>query len=157
MAICVSHGGQTVSQAARPSDAVLVATTDGVASLQRSAPGASWEASRSLQGKHVSALMIEPARGVVFAGTHGDGIYASEDGGQTWERRDAGVEFGNIYALSFVESADGTRLYAGTEPAHLYVSAIAAAAGRSYPPFAPFQASRNGRSPGPRTRPTSST
>lgn len=123
MAICVSHGGQTVSQTAGPSDVVLVATTDGVVSLQRSAPGASWsEAGRSLQGKHASALMIEPERGVVFAGTHGDGIYASDDGGQTWERRDAGVEFGNIYALSFVESADGPRLYAGTEPAHLYVS-----------------------------------
>jgi len=42
MAICVSHGGQPVSQTARPSDVVLVATTDGVVSLQRAAPGASW-------------------------------------------------------------------------------------------------------------------
>jgi photosystem II stability/assembly factor-like uncharacterized protein len=124
MAICVSHGGQTVSQTTRPSDFVLVATTDGVVSLRRAGPGASWsEARRSLPGKHISALMVEPSGGTIFAGTHGAGIYASDDGGDSWERHDSGIEFGNIYSLSSAETADGLRLYAGTEPAHLYVSA----------------------------------
>ena len=123
MTVCLSVGGQTVYQESSPSLEALIATTDGVISLARSAVGGSWrEASRTLQGKHISTLMIEPTRGVVFAGTHGDGIYASDDGGRNWERRDRGVAHGNIYSLNWVEGRDGPRLYAGTEPAHLYVS-----------------------------------
>ena len=58
-----------------PAGEVLVGTADGVVSLTRS--GGAWrESRRALAGKHIGALTIEPTRGVIFAGTHGDGLHA---------------------------------------------------------------------------------
>jgi photosystem II stability/assembly factor-like uncharacterized protein len=67
-------------------------------------------------------MMIEPGRGVVFAGTHQGGLYASEDGGKTWARRDKGIGSENVYSVNFSQSGGQVRLYVGTEPAQLYVS-----------------------------------
>ena len=123
MAICVSIGGPNLYKESQPSNEILVGTINGVVHLTRSAASAPWrEEGRTLEGKHVSALLIEPTRGTLFAGTHGDGIYASTDQGRSWTRKDQGVGFSNIFTMNFVEGPDGLRLYAGTEPAHLYVS-----------------------------------
>jgi photosystem II stability/assembly factor-like uncharacterized protein len=46
----------------------------------------------------------------------------SFDGGRTWEERDTGIESKEIYTLHAVQYPEGLRLYAGTEPAHLYAS-----------------------------------
>ena len=46
------------------------------------------------------------------------GLYHSSDGGATW--KDLDVPQTEVYSV--VLSPDGTRLYAGTHPAHLYVS-----------------------------------
>ncbi|WP_224450469.1 WD40/YVTN/BNR-like repeat-containing protein [Haloprofundus salilacus] len=46
------------------------------------------------------------------------GLYCSEDQGKTWDR--LGVPRTEVYAVAV--SPDGSRLYAGTHPAHLYVS-----------------------------------
>lgn len=46
------------------------------------------------------------------------GLYHSGDGGATWD--DLGVPRTEVYSV--VLGPDGTRLYAGTHPAHLYVS-----------------------------------
>lgn len=46
------------------------------------------------------------------------GLYRSTDTGVTWDRLD--VPKTEVYAVAV--SPDGTRLYAGTHPAHLYVS-----------------------------------
>lgn len=123
MAICLSHGGRNVYESQAPSNELLVATTDGVICLTRPAPKAAWQVSRrSLEGKHVSTLMVEPTRGAVFAGTHGDGIYASQDQGRTWQRKDRGVKSPDIYSMNLVQAGSQLRLYAGTEPAQLFVS-----------------------------------
>jgi hypothetical protein len=55
---------------------------------------------RSLKCKHISCLLIELGREIVFAGTHGDGIYAAEDQGRSWMRKDRGGEFPDIYSLN---------------------------------------------------------
>lgn len=123
MTVCISPGGQDHFETASPSNEVLVGTLNGVRVLTRSAPGADWgETRRTLEGKHISALSIEPTRGTIFAGTYGDGLYASADGGQTWTRKDRGIADGDIYALGIVRAGDELRIYAGTEPARLYVS-----------------------------------
>ncbi|MPZ12934.1 MAG: glycosyl hydrolase [Chloroflexi bacterium] len=123
MSVCVSIGGPTVFRSDSPSNEILVGTTDGIVFLQKAAPNAEWqESGHVLEGKHVSTLLIEPTRGTIFAGTHGDGIHASDDSGRTWQRRDRGVEFANLYSMNCVETPEGLRLYAGTEPAHLFVS-----------------------------------
>jgi len=66
--------------------------------------------------------VLDPATGNLFAGTHKDGIYMSSDGGRTWDERDTGVAYKDIYTLHAAQYPEGLRLYAGTEPAYLYAS-----------------------------------
>jgi len=123
MITCLSHGGQNLCASEAPSNELLVATIEGAVCLSRSGPKAAWQVShRSLEGKHVSALLVEPGQKLLFAGTHGDGIYASRDQGRSWQRKDRGVEFPDIYSLNCVQANGERRLYAGTEPAHLFLS-----------------------------------
>jgi photosystem II stability/assembly factor-like uncharacterized protein len=134
MSVCLSPGGRNLYVTQAPESEVLVGTADGVVRLRRAAPDANWTvAERALQGKHVSAILVEPNRGVIFAGTHGDGLYESEDQGATWERRDAGLDQSDVYSLNCVEIDGELLVYAGTEPAHLYVSADLGASWRELP------------------------
>src|SRR5438309_373321 len=121
MAVSVSPNGKNHYETSGPADEVLIGTANGIVALKRS--GGEWrESRRMLDGKHVGSIAIEPTRNVIFAGVHGGGLWASEDGGQSWERRDAGIEQDDFYGLNCVQAGNEVRIYAGTEPAHLYVS-----------------------------------
>lgn len=121
--VCLSPGGPGLYATDSPSRELLVGTLDGVILFDISGPGLAAEIRRrSLRGMHVSALMSIPDKNLIFAGTHGSGLYVSGDGGRTWERRDHGIRFSDIYTLNFVRAGEELRLYAGTEPAHLFVS-----------------------------------
>ncbi|MEK7215435.1 MAG: YCF48-related protein, partial [Chloroflexota bacterium] len=123
MATNLSHGGPNINPSSQPDNALLVATVDGVVKLQRTAPGAPWkESAHWLQGKHVAAIMQEPTRGILFAGTHGQGLHSSDDGGETWQVRARGLVSEHIYSMNCVQSGGKVLLYAGTEPANLHVS-----------------------------------
>lgn len=123
MAITLSHGGPTIYRSAAQSRRVLVGTIDGVVSIERYSGGAEWRvAERTLPGKHIHALLLEPESGILFAGVKHGSIFASADGGQTWERRNAGLTQENVYSLACTRRAGGVRVYAGTEPAHLFAS-----------------------------------
>src|SRR5688500_15365229 len=100
MPIGLSHGGQTHYRTEQPIDQVLVGTANGVAVITRSSQGTWSETRRSLEGKHVSAIAVDQEHGTVLAGTHGQGLYASEDDGQSWERRDVGIASGDVYSLA---------------------------------------------------------
>jgi photosystem II stability/assembly factor-like uncharacterized protein len=124
MRVLMSIGGPTVFETDRPCDEILIGTINGVAWIRRPARGEAWrETARALAGKHISNLVEDPETGRLFAGTHGDGIHASDDGGRTWRRTDRGVDHPNVYSMNVVRAGDGVRLYAGTEPAHLFMSA----------------------------------
>ncbi len=145
MAVCLSHGGPSLYRTVDSDPRMLVATIDGIVFLERS--GVRWSvASHGLEGLHISALMIEPGGGRVFAGTHpqgrdgllegrplaarngsvrdgrGGGLFASDDGGKTWTHKDAGIGGDNYFVLNCTGNPEGMLVYAGTEPAHLYVS-----------------------------------
>jgi Sortilin, neurotensin receptor 3, len=121
MAISVSPNGRNHYETSGPTGEVLVGTAQGIVVLERS--GGEWrEARRMLEGKHIASIAIEPSRGVIFAGVHKGGLWASEDGGATWDRRDNGIVSDNIYGLNCVQVGNEVRVYAGTEPAHLHVS-----------------------------------
>jgi len=123
MAITLSHGGPTIYRSAEPSRQVLVGTIEGVACLERDSGGGGWHvAHRTLTDKHVHALMIEPESGTIFAGIKHGSMFVSGDGGRTWDRRDKGLTEQNVYSLACARLADGVRVFAGTEPAHLFYS-----------------------------------
>jgi len=123
MAIALSHGGPTIYHSSERSRHVLVGTIQGVVDLERDAVGPGWHAAnRTLADKHIHALLIEPGSGTIFAGVNHGSIFASVDGGLSWERRDQGLTEPDVYSLACTRLAAGPRLFAGTEPAHLFAS-----------------------------------
>ncbi|MPZ14327.1 MAG: hypothetical protein GEU73_07865 [Chloroflexi bacterium] len=122
MPIGLSHGGANMYTSTEASREVLVGTKDGVAILERRAEGGWALAHHALAGLHISSIIVEPISGMIFAGAFFDRMYASEDGGRTWERRDTGLTVDDVYSLASVQNGDGSRLLAGTQPAHLFCS-----------------------------------
>lgn len=123
MTLGLTHGGSNVYASSGPSNELLVGTKHGVAVLERTAPGASWRlAQRALPDLHISSIVFEPRSGTAFAGAFFDWVYASADGGRTWERRSNGLSVNDVYSLACVRLNGRPRLYAGTQPAHLFYS-----------------------------------
>lgn len=122
MTLCISHGGATTYVSNEPSSKLLVGTVDGVVELRRSG-GSNWGVyAKALQGMHVHALLVEPTSGYVFAGIHKGSVYVSKDGSQTWEKKADGITHKDIYCLATAVVNGKSRLFAGTEPAHLFQS-----------------------------------
>ncbi len=81
-------------------------------------PGADVE--RVAAGFDVRCVAADPrAEHNVYAGTQGDGVLRSDDGGRTW--RPAGLDGWVVKSLAISAAAPG-RVYAGTKPACLFVS-----------------------------------
>src|SRR5579875_1034866 len=122
--ILLSHAGTDVFSATTPSREGMVATVDGIVTLEREAedPAATWRVgARALAGSHISSLIM-PEPGMIFAGVFHGTVMCSRDAGQTWERRDRGIEHHDVYSLAYARIDGRLRLFAGTEPAHLYLS-----------------------------------
>lgn len=121
MAIGLSHGGTTIYSSPSPSTEVWVGTRKGIAVLERD--GTEWRVARHLlPDKHISAIHQEPESGLFFAGAFHDGLHVSADGGATWEARETGLTERDVYSIASSRTSGGTRVYAGTEPAHLFCS-----------------------------------
>jgi photosystem II stability/assembly factor-like uncharacterized protein len=120
MTALLSVGGNPYYHSSGPADELLFGSVDGVLRLRRE--GDLWTTvDRALAGLHVSSLLFEPDNGTLFAGTHNGGLHASHDQGKTWERC-TDIEQEEVYSLGMVKAGGQTRIYTGTEPAHLYVS-----------------------------------
>jgi photosystem II stability/assembly factor-like uncharacterized protein len=121
MFICLSPGGPTTTVNKSRTDKLLVGTVDGIFVFAHT--DGSWALQeRFLTGEHISALLFEPFSGVLFAGTYGQAHYASMDLGRNWERSDRGLEGLEIYTLACQNVSGKPRIYAGTQPAHLFYS-----------------------------------
>lgn len=121
MAIGLSHGGTTIYSSPSLSKEVLVGTREGVAIIARD--GSAWRvAHRALADKHISAIVKEPESGLTFAGAFDGGVHVSSDDGRTWEPRGNGLTQNNVYSLAAGCINGRARVFAGTEPAHLFVS-----------------------------------
>src|SRR5215471_3787166 len=120
MTIALSHSGTSVFSSERPSLELLVGTADGVMTLRKT--GTEWKvAAKSLQGSHISSIIF-PAPGLTMASIYHGGIMMSRDGGATWEHRDNGIAHNDVYSLGATTLNGNLRLFAGTEPAHFYIS-----------------------------------
>ncbi len=79
-----------------------------------------WSVAALLSDQMVTCLAADPLnRMVVYAGTQGNGVLRSADGGQTWHA--AGLAGRIVKALAVSPTQPGT-LYAGTKPARLFIS-----------------------------------
>ena len=122
MAICLSIGGTTTYSEQSPVEEVLIGTVSGVWTIKRDKSRQWAVAGHSLPGCHIHALVAEPTSGLFFAGVHKGTVYASGDHGQNWELRDQGLTQKNVYCLNYTNVDGKVKLYAGTEPAHLFES-----------------------------------
>jgi len=123
MAIGLSHGGTTIYSSESPSKEVWVGTKEGIVAIERVGNGAGWQvARRMLTDKHISAIHYEEKSGSFFVGAFQGSIHMSADHGQSWEARGHGLTQTDVYSIASVQSNGRTRLYAGTEPAHLFAS-----------------------------------
>ncbi len=122
MAIGLSHGGSNVYSSTDRSHQLWVGTKDGLVLLERAGNGEWREAHRALRGQHISSIIFERASGTMFAGAFFGSVHASADGGKTWERRDNGMTIHDVYSLAGSVVDGKARVYAGTQPAHLFYS-----------------------------------
>jgi photosystem II stability/assembly factor-like uncharacterized protein len=120
---CLAPNGMSVFRGDAPAARLLVGTAKGVAVFER-APGADWKLTgTTLDGNHISSLLIEPVNGGLYAGIHRGGVFFSPDLGRTWEARSTGLSIEHVYSLvSAVENGKPV-VYAGTEPPSLFHSA----------------------------------
>lgn len=120
--IFLSQNGPTTFFSKSPSDEALIATARGVITIKRD-DAKQWRVVRkSLEQCHISSLMQEPTSGLIFAGVHTGTIYASGDGGKSWEPKDKGITHKHVFSLNHTQVDGKVKLYAGTEPAHLFES-----------------------------------
>jgi photosystem II stability/assembly factor-like uncharacterized protein len=119
--ILLSPGGDYTHRRAAASDRMLAGTTDGVYALQRSARGEWTVTHRALQGCFVSALTAT-SDGIIYAASHGVGIARSDDEGKTWRWINSGLGQFDFWAARALTLNGRERIYAGSMPAHLYVS-----------------------------------
>ena len=121
MRTALSHGGSNVYSSASRSQEILIGTKDGVVVIERN--GAGWRMARqSLRNRHISAIIMEPKSEMIFAGAFFGSVYASSDGGRKWEERGKGLTYKDVYSLAHADLDGAVRLYAGTQPAHLFYS-----------------------------------
>ncbi len=121
MFVCLSPGGQSLTQGETAKDKLLVGTVNGIYPFEKR--GATWQSRETMvPGKHFSSIIFEPTTRSLFGGTYSNEIYFSGDLGKTWERRDSGIGEKEIYSLASQIVNGKPRVYAGTQPAHLYFS-----------------------------------
>ncbi|MEJ2349409.1 MAG: hypothetical protein P8Y03_06470 [Anaerolineales bacterium] len=96
---------------------LLLATSDGLAVCEPVGDG--WrQIQRGLAGRRLTSVIAR--EGVILAGA-GDGVYRSNDLGQTWEEASTGLSMRHVRWLAFHPDISDFE-FAGTEPAAIFVS-----------------------------------
>ena len=75
--------------------------------------GETWHAAGESFTSAVSSLAIDPSSGDLYAGTFGDGVFVSTNGGTNWSDYNDGLTNGIVHALALAGGPPLT-LYAGT-------------------------------------------
>ncbi len=101
------------------SKTILVTTGKGIGLAVRNGQG-QWDVHASLVDQDVRCLAADPLDPrVVYAGTQGDGLFRSQDRGQTWQP--VGMDGQVVKAVAASPHRPGL-LYVGVRPAYLYSS-----------------------------------
>ena len=131
--ILLSNGGTNIQRAKGPSDTILVGTVDGIALLARTAKG--WAVkNRALQGVFISAVTALED-GTLFAATRGVGVSRSDDGGMNWRWVNDGLAHYELWSARAGKLQGRDAVFAGSLPAHLYISEDKGGNWRELPAF----------------------
>lgn len=150
MTVCLSTNGQLVFDEPAAPTRLIVATLNGAQLLERDRAGAPWRhAGLALAGQHVSALLVEPDRRGIFAGIHDGGLYRSDDDGASWVSRSKGLSIEHVFSLATARESGGIAIYAGTEPASLFVSRDRGGSWQELPSLRNVPGTENWMFPGP--------
>lgn len=98
----------------------LVVATEQALLIAR--PTSRWVVEEHLQGKSPQSLAVDlqnPTR--VYCGTGGNGLWRSEDAGQSWHPAGPGLAHNKITAVAVSPTEPGV-VYAGTEPSAVFCS-----------------------------------
>jgi hypothetical protein len=101
---------------------LIAAMQDSLLLLESSKTG--WKTRESLKRTHPQSVTFDhrdPNR--AYCGTFGDGLWKSDDGGQSWDRiaKDA-ISSNDVTSVSVSRIKQENRVYVGTEPTALYRS-----------------------------------
>ena len=110
---------------------IILATEQGIAVCKQRNDG--WmESTRGLTDQHLTSILAH--ENVLLAGTR-NGIFRSEDAGQTWKESSEGLTARHLrWAAFHPQSTD--LVFAGTEPANIFVSHDHGASWRTCPEVA---------------------
>ncbi|MBI2367033.1 MAG: glycosyl hydrolase [Deltaproteobacteria bacterium] len=121
MFVCLSPGGQSLTTGETATEKLLVGTVRGIFSFLKQ--GGNWNRQETmLPDQHISAIIFEHSSQTLFAGSYNGAIFASSDNGKNWQQRNQGIVDKEIYSLAIQWVGGRPRVYAGTQPAHLYYS-----------------------------------
>ena len=101
---------------------LIAAMQDLLLSFESSKTG--WKTHESLKGTHPQSVTFDPRNpNRAYCGTFGDGLWKSDDGGQTWDRvgKDA-ISSNDLTSVAVIRLEQGNKVYIGTEPSALYRS-----------------------------------
>jgi photosystem II stability/assembly factor-like uncharacterized protein len=105
-------------------ESILYIGTDEGVVVARSKDNVSWQiAERGLRQWEVTELAVsEPSPNKVFAGTRGDGVWASADFGKNWVKPSYGRRGPGKVRSVTIDPHEPKRIYAGCEPIDIFVS-----------------------------------
>ena len=99
---------------------ILVLATEPALLIARHA--SKWSVEEHLKGKSPESLAVDPGnRARIYSGTWGDGLWRSDDAGQSWDPVGAGIAHEEITAVA-VSPVERGVVYAGTEPSAVFRS-----------------------------------
>jgi len=98
---------------------ILVTSSKGIERAYSNGSGA-WHVDTVLADQDANCLAADPLNGdIIYTGTQGNGVFRSQDRGQTWEQ--SGMTGQIVKALAVSPHQPGL-LFAGTKPAYMFVS-----------------------------------
>jgi hypothetical protein len=102
---------------------IIAAMQDSLLLIESSKTG--WKSHEYLKGSHPQSVTFDtrnPNR--VYCGTFGDGLWKSDDGGQSWDRLKNVIFSNEVTSVSASRIEQENRVYVGTEPTALYSDII---------------------------------
>src|SRR5579875_1526286 len=121
MISCLSPNGTTTVEGPSLPERLVVGTLEGVVTAERD--GQEWQVvAHALRDRHIASVHYQPAVDRVYACSYAGGVFASGDGGRSWEEIGQALGDRMLFTVASRMVGERVRLYVGTEPVALFTS-----------------------------------